>query len=108
MSDRYDTREQLLSAAASWMASHHYFNGSLPGPTDDAEMEYKDELLLDAAREFVEAHDKVKTARQIHTASHEKIIPEIERNWCETCKDDPAGQRWLCPNRPHQRVNVGS
>jgi hypothetical protein len=21
-----------------------------------------------------------------------------KRDWCEECKDDPAGQRWLCRN----------
>jgi hypothetical protein len=25
-----------------------------------------------------------------------------ERDWCEHCKDSPAGQRWLCPHRPHE------
>jgi hypothetical protein len=26
-----------------------------------------------------------------------------ERDWCEECSDDPAGQRWLCRSRPHER-----
>lgn len=27
-----------------------------------------------------------------------------ERDWCDACKDDPAGQRWLCDKRPHPMV----
>lgn len=27
---------------------------------------------------------------------------KVELSWCEACADDPAGQRWLCPNRPHR------
>jgi hypothetical protein len=30
----------------------------------------------------------------------------VERDWCDQCKDDPAGQRWLCRNRPHPAVEV--
>jgi hypothetical protein len=29
-----------------------------------------------------------------------------ERDWCDACKDDPAGQRWLCSQRPHPMVTV--
>lgn len=28
----------------------------------------------------------------------------VERDWCDQCADDPAGQRWLCSNRPHPQV----
>lgn len=28
----------------------------------------------------------------------------VERDWCDECKDSPAGTRWLCPNRPHPTV----
>lgn len=26
------------------------------------------------------------------------------QDWCEVCKDTPAGQRWLCPNAANHRV----
>jgi hypothetical protein len=57
MGGRYDTRELLLSAAAGWMSSNHYFNSQSPGPWDDAEMALNDDRLLIAARSFVEAHE---------------------------------------------------
>jgi hypothetical protein len=60
-SDRLLAREVLLAAAARWMASDHHFNASQPGPNDDAEMEYRDEGLIVAARKFVEAHEGVVT-----------------------------------------------
>lgn len=25
-------------------------------------------------------------------------VPVARRDWCEVCENDPAGQRWLCPN----------
>ena len=30
----------------------------------------------------------------------------VEKSSCEFCKDDPAGQRWLCSHRPHEMVEV--
>lgn len=54
--EKYTTRERLLACAASWLASEHYLNSAQPGPDDDAEMGLKDDHLLIAAREFVEAH----------------------------------------------------
>jgi hypothetical protein len=57
MGETYEVRARLLSAAASWLASDQWFNAAPPGPNDDAEMEYKDENLLEAARAFVAAHD---------------------------------------------------
>lgn len=27
-----------------------------------------------------------------------------EQDWCGSCSNDPAGQRWLCPNRPHAMI----
>lgn len=29
-----------------------------------------------------------------------------ERDWCDECKDVPAGQRWLCRNRPHPPLDM--
>jgi hypothetical protein len=68
---KFNTRENLLAQAATWMASEHNLNHRLPGPSDDAEMEYRDELLLQAAREYVEAHKDVKTAQEIYVESHQ-------------------------------------
>jgi hypothetical protein len=49
---RYEARHKLLSAAAGWLSSYHYFEQSHPGPNDDAEMQMKDEMLDTAAREY--------------------------------------------------------
>lgn len=59
--DRWDATRRLVSASAGWLSSHHHFEASLPGPYDDAEMELKDEMLLDAARAYVAAHAGVRT-----------------------------------------------
>ena len=56
-------------------------------------MGYTDGLMSArvAAEQFIQANSSIRTR---------------EQDWCETCKDDPAGQRWLCPDRPHPQVAI--
>jgi hypothetical protein len=68
--NRYETREELLVAALGFLQSEHHFNAHGPSATEDAEMEYKEEILLESAREFVKAHEGIKTAKQIYLESH--------------------------------------
>jgi hypothetical protein len=53
---RRQTLGALISSATRWVSSYAYFETAdrNPGATDDAEMEMNDEMLLRAAREFVD------------------------------------------------------
>lgn len=59
--DSYDARERLLSRAASFLASEHYHRTVTGNPNEDAEMEYAEDGLLEAAREFVKAYEDHET-----------------------------------------------
>lgn len=60
-SERIQTQNELLAAAASWIASDLHQQTRMPGACDDAEAEMNDENLLDAARRFVAANEGVET-----------------------------------------------
>lgn len=50
-------RQALLAAAAAYIASEKHLEHSSPGPNDDAEMEYKDDALEDAALKYLVAKE---------------------------------------------------
>jgi hypothetical protein len=64
-------------------------------------------LLIDS--EWVDALVVADPVRITAGASDPTEPPEDEpepvklADWCDVCKDDPAGVRWLCPNRANHR-----
>jgi hypothetical protein len=56
----------------------------------------------------IEMHPQDDEGRVVEIGLVDVPWPELprERDWCERCKNDPAGQRWLCPDRPHPEVSA--
>lgn len=75
--EKVTTKSRLLAAATQWVASDLYFQSRPPGPNDDAQMDLNDDQLLEAARNYVEAHTDVKTANQ-HGEEMRRVTEEGE------------------------------
>jgi len=57
MSAKYEAKRKLLGAALSCVASDMHAEDHPEDPHNDADAEYREDALLDAARNFVEVHD---------------------------------------------------
>ncbi len=91
----FEARVKLLSTAASCMASEYHFFHAHPGPNDDAEMEYNDMRLLEAAYDLLALADgrdlsRIVNARRDGDAQQKlgcnNSVPNHDYN-CEACKN---------------------
>jgi hypothetical protein len=54
MGNPHEARDKLIHAALTFVTTRMWQDMKLPGPTDDAEDEYNEERLAEAAKEYVE------------------------------------------------------
>ena len=59
---KIESRAKLYSSVLEALAPEQAQTFKMPGMYDDAESELRDERVLIAAREFVEAHDGIEVA----------------------------------------------